>query len=111
MKNDDENEYVKEKETENGKNGKGFMTALIVIAILIITVVIVLVSVKSGKSKGPGAKGPGGFGGPGFGGFGGAQETSVRTLKLENQTLKDFVITNGELGDDNKLLIRYDLPT
>ena len=22
-----------------------------------------------------------------------------------------FVITNGELGDDNKLLIRYDLPT
>ena len=92
MKNDDENESVKE--TENGKKRKGFMTALIVLAILIITLAIVFVSAKSGKNKGPGAKGPGGFGGPGFGG---PQETSVRTLKLEKQTLKDFVITNGEI--------------
>jgi len=95
MKNDDENESVKE--NENGKKRKGFMTALIVLAILIITLAIVFVSAKSGKNKGPGAKGPGGFGGPGFGGFGGPQETSVRTLKLEKQTLKDFVITNGEI--------------
>lgn len=92
MKNDDENESVKE--TENGKKRKGFMTALIVLAILIITLAIVFVSAKNGKNKGPGAKGPGGFGGPGFGG---PQETSVRTLKLEKQTLKDFVITNGEI--------------
>ena len=92
MKTDDENEYVKE--TESGKKGKGLMTALIVLAILIITVVIVFVSVKSGKKKGPGAMGPGGFGGFGAGG---PQEISVRTLKLEKQTLKDFVITNGEI--------------
>ena len=92
MKNDDENESVKE--NENGKKRKGFMTAFIVLAILIITLAIVFVSAKSGKNKGPGAKGPGGFGGPGFGG---PQETSVRTLKLEKQTLKDFVITNGEI--------------
>lgn len=93
MKNEVENKQIKE-ETENGKKRKGFMTALIVLAILIITLAIVFVSAKSGKNKGPGAKGPGGFGGPGFGG---PQETSVRTLKLEKQTLKDFVITNGEI--------------
>ncbi len=95
MKNDDENEYVKEKETEIGKKRKGFVTAGIVLAILLVTIIIVFVSIKNGKNKGPGAKGPGGFGG--FGGAGGPQETSVRTLKLENTTLKDFVITNGEI--------------
>ena len=95
MKNDSENEYVKEIEAENGKKSKGFITALIVIGILLVTVIVVAVSIKSGKSKSQGGKGPGGFGG--FGGAGGPQEISVKTLKLEKQTLKDFVITNGEI--------------
>ena len=94
MKDEFENEYLKESESEGGRKGKVFLTAAIVLAILIITAVIVITSVKSGKNKSSGGKGPGGFGGFGAGG---PQETSVRTLMLEKQTLKDFVITNGEI--------------
>ena len=71
-------------------------TVIIVIVILAITAACVFLINASSKKKNGGAGGPGAF--AGFGGGRGQQTaTAVRTTVAKNQTLTDFVLTNGEI--------------
>ena len=73
---------------------KGFVTAIIVIVIIALTAGATFLILKGGKKKGAGANGPGGFGGFGRGP---QTATAVRTVVAKNQTITDFVYTNGEI--------------
>ena len=88
-----ENEYKDDYETESGKKkSKTFITVIIVIVLLVITAGTTLIILRSAKNKG------GGMPTGGFGGRGGPQTaTAVRTVVAKNQTITDFVYTNGEI--------------
>ena len=71
-------------------------TAIIVIVLLAVTAGGVFLINSSAKKKKAAAGGAGGFGG--FGGGRGPQTaTAVRTTVAKNQTITDFVYTNGEI--------------
>ena len=71
-------------------------TAIIVIVLLAVTAGGVFLINSSAKKKKAAAGGAGGFGG--FGGGRGPQTASaVRTTVAKNQTITDFVYTNGEI--------------
>ncbi len=71
-------------------------TWIIVIVLLAVTAAGVFLINATAKKKKAGAAGPGGFGG--FGGGRGQQTaTAVRTTVAKNQTITDFVLTNGEI--------------
>lgn len=71
-------------------------TAIIVIVLLAVTAGGVFLINSSAKKKKAAAGGAGGFGG--FGGGRGSQTaTAVRTTVAKNQTITDFVYTNGEI--------------
>lgn len=71
-------------------------TWIIVIILLAVTAAGVFLINLSSKKKKEAAGGPGGFGG--FGGGRGQQTaTAVRTIVAKNQTITDFVLTNGEI--------------
>ncbi|MBR5401611.1 MAG: efflux RND transporter periplasmic adaptor subunit [Treponema sp.] len=71
---------------------KTFITVIIVVVLLAITAGTTLIILRSAKNKG------GGMPAGGFGGRGGPQTaTAVRTVVAKNQTITDFVYTNGEI--------------
>ena len=75
---------------------KGKTTAFVLIGIIVFTLAAVfLINLCAKKKKA--AMGMGGFGG--FGGGRGGQQTAsaVRTVVAKNQTITDFVYTNGEI--------------
>ena len=77
-------------------NRKKTTTAIVVIGIIVVTALAVLLINVSAKKKKAGMGGFGGFGG--FGGGRGQQTASaVRTVVAKNQTITDFVYTNGEI--------------
>lgn len=77
-------------------SGKKSSTWIIVIVLLAVTAAGVFLINLSSKKKKEAAGGPGGFGG--FGGGRGQQTaTAVRTTVAKNQTITDFVLTNGEI--------------
>ena len=77
-------------------SGKKSSTWIIVIVLLAVTAAGVFLINLSSKKKKEAAGGPGGFGG--FGGGRGQQTaTAVRTVVAKNQTITDFVLTNGEI--------------
>ena len=92
MSKEKENEYVKELEEENKGNNTLVKTLIIVIAIVAVTAILALVILKAGKKKNAGM---GGFGG--WGGRGQQTASAVRTVVAKNQTITDFVYTNGEI--------------
>ena len=71
---------------------KATTTVIVLILLIAVTAGAVFFINKSGKKKG---QMPGGFGG----GFGRGQQTAtaVRTVVAKNQTITDFVFTNGEI--------------
>ena len=92
MSKENENDYVKEVEKENQGSKKTASTLIIVLAILAVTAVIVFAILKFGRNKN------GGGGAMGWGGGRGPQTaTAVRTTVAKNQTITDFVLTNGEI--------------
>ena len=70
-------------------------TTIILIAIIAVTAGAVFLISHSAKNKNAAPGGPGGFGG--FGGRGPQTATAVRTTVAKNQTITDFVYTNGEI--------------
>ncbi len=87
-----ENEYVREVEEENQGNKNGLRTFLIVIGIIVVTAILSFAILKAGKNKKGGGASMGWSGGRG-------QQTAsaVRTVVAKNQTITDFVYTNGEI--------------
>ena len=87
---------------------KKTITSIIISVILISLTVFGAVMIKKSSAKKRGGM-PGGFpGGGGFGGFGGGmqqQAPAVRSLLLENQTITDFVLTNGEIETQKSIEI------
>ena len=76
-------------------SGKKSSTWIIVIVLLAVTAAgVFLINFSSKKKKEAAA-------GPGAGGFGGGRgqqtATAVRTIVAKNQTITDFVLTNGEI--------------
>ena len=67
-------------------------TIIIVIVLLAVTAGGVFLINASSKKKNAGSGAPGGFGGRGQ-----QTATAVRTVVAKNQTIKDFVYTNGEI--------------
>ena len=74
-------------------NKKGRITAIAIIVIIIFTAAAVFFNLLSAKKKKGGAGGFGGFGG----GRGQQTASAVRTVVAKNQTITDFVYTNGEI--------------
>ena len=74
---------------------KGITTAISLIVIIAVTAGAVYLINRSAKNKKAAAGGFGGFGGN----FRGGQQTAsaVRTVVAKNQTITDFVYTNGEI--------------